>query len=90
MWTTPVLGAERGLPVAIVTNIPAVPLMVYAFLLKMLLLKSSLMFCFSFCVFLIMFLKECFRLFYLEGLKRSSKDVWVKPLSLVVVFSKGL
>ncbi|CAK9112025.1 unnamed protein product [Durusdinium trenchii] len=34
MWITPVLGAERGLPVAIVTNIPAVPIMVYAFLLK--------------------------------------------------------
>ena len=34
MWTTPVLGAERGLPVAIVTNIPAVPLFLYAFLLK--------------------------------------------------------
>ena len=34
MWSSPVLGAQRGLPVAVVTNIPALPIIVYAFLLK--------------------------------------------------------
>ena len=34
MWSSPVLGAQRGLPVAVVTNIPAMPMIVYAFLLK--------------------------------------------------------
>ncbi|CAJ1440699.1 unnamed protein product, partial [Effrenium voratum] len=34
MWTAPALGAERGLPVAIVTNAPFLPCTIYAFLTR--------------------------------------------------------
>jgi len=34
MWTTPVLGGERGHPVAVITNFSIVPVCMYAFLTK--------------------------------------------------------